>query len=604
MAHRLNMRSLTSSSLSALRRSALLGVLSSSAVAWGSDAVPPPITPAVSTGESSSRDGALVIGNEAYHALPQAQWATNDARAFVDWLAQSRGVSAYRTMLVENADEKTISKAARRLRWRVRRNGTAWIYYAGHGIVLPDGRRALVPIDANGVAIDTAAIPFDDLADSVLRNRSAGRLVVIVDSGFGGVGRDGFEVVPGRDSPEPRAVREDNDRLVMWVADVGLEPSQVYPAAKQGLFTWTVLGGLRGWADGSVMGETDGRVTLQEAQVFAKDAGVMLGRDVHPSIDRRPEQQTVSIVQGPALEARPTAETFEALADADVALRLAAAEDRVRSDASLFWQDTLQQAQAGGPGGRQALEAYIAEFEGATVSVERRVYLEQVVSARRMLETYDESAPPSAPAGEAAAAPATCDNLVDLEPDAMMGTLSPAVATCLERRVRTDRMQTDRNKVSRLLIVNAEAARAVEEWERLMHRHLEDIDRSDPDLCLRYAAYLHKTRDVELAEDAIRWAGVALENKHIWDGDAYVKKVSGLHRLRAEAAHRLWVSAEKARAADPNPDSDRMAREFRGDAKSYSREWLDYVRAAGLGTDRAYQMCLSAAGAEMFCAAE
>ena len=82
----------------------------------------------------------------------------------------------------------------------------------------------------------------------------------------------------------------------------------------------------------------------------------------------------------------------------------------------------MAMVQQGGPEGREALEAYVAEFREATIQVEREVYLPQVADARRLLLNYDESAPPSMPAtAEVAAPPADCEDLVALEGAAMMG---------------------------------------------------------------------------------------------------------------------------------------------------------------------------------------
>ncbi len=572
-------------------------------------AEPPAVEPPIASGEVSSRDIAVVIGNEAYHGLPQAQWAAVDARSFRDWLTTARGVSPYRTTYLENVDRKTIDKYVKKLRRKVKKDGTVWIYFSGHGVTLPDGRRALIPIDATGASVAAEAMPLESLYADFLDNKQVRRVVVVVDAGFGTRSRDGFELLPGTTAVTPGPMPASDPRLVVWVADEGLGPNQVYPAVKHGLFTWTVLGGLRGWADG-VVGEKDGKVSLYEAQVFASDAIAMLGRVGMPSIDARPAVQDIPMAQGAGLEAFPGADLFEALADEDARVRFQAHEDRVRSDAEAFWQDTLAMVKGGGPQGRAALEAYISEFQAATVKVERRVYLPQVSDARRMLDAYSESAPPPPPpvtrtdGGAAPVASASCDDLVALEASAMLGELGAGAIACLERRIVSERIQTTRNKISRLLIVDAESRKDLAEWERFVQRHLEDIDRSDPDLCMRYAVHLHKSGGVDLAEDAIRWSGYALENKHVWETKDYVKKVSGLHRLRAEAAHRLWVDAERIYASEPNPETDRMTREYRGMAKSYSREWLDFVRAAGLETERAYQMCLTASGAEMFCAAE
>ena len=261
-------------------------VVSLASTAWASEIEPPSVQPPLATGEKSSRDAALIIGNEAYHALPQSQWAATDARAFRDWLKVSRGGSTYRTTFLENVGAQEIRKRSKRLKWRVKKGGTAWVYYAGHAVVLPDGRRAVVPIDVAGSSIDATSIPLDDLVVHVLKNRRVRRVVLVVDAGFGSSGRDGYELVPGRQEHEPRPLPT-TDRLVVWTASATTGPTPLYEAAKQGLFTWTVLGGLRGWADGVATGEADGKVTLQEAQLFAADAAAMLGRDLYPSMDTR-----------------------------------------------------------------------------------------------------------------------------------------------------------------------------------------------------------------------------------------------------------------------------------------------------------------------------
>lgn len=188
-----------------------------------------------------------------------------------------------------------------------------------------------------------------------------------------------------------------------------------------------------------------------------------------------------------------------------------------------------------------------------------------------------------------------------LESPAMLGQLSAGQRRCLDGRIAAERLQTTKDKLSRLLLVNAQAAGDRSEWERLMVRHLEDIDRSDPDLCFSYAIHLHKSGDLDAAEEAVRWADVALENKQRWEGDAHVKRVYGLLRLRAEAGNRLWIDAEKRYQKEPTGDNDADVRDYRGLAKDTSREWLDYARAAGQPTDTPYKLCMSAAGTREFC---
>ena len=138
----------------------------------------------------------------------------------------------------------------------------------------------------------------------------------------------------------------------------------------------------------------------------------------------------------------------------------------------------------------------------------------------------------------------------------------------------------------------------------VISRHLEDFDRSDPNLCFRYAVHLHKLDlersgdeiSAEFAEDAIHWADVALENKAIWPAGPYKKNVYHLMKLRAEAGARLWQSAAERYAQDDTRENEAMTNEYKGMAMSLAREWLDYARASKQPSEKAMQLCASAAG--------
>jgi len=151
-----------------------------------------------------------------------------------------------------------------------------------------------------------------------------------------------------------------------------------------------------------------------------------------------------------------------------------------------------------------------------------------------------------------------------------------------------------------LLINNADAKGDKAEWERLVKRHLEDIDRSDPDMCYKYALQLSRG-GVGRASGVIRWADYALENKAKWQGNTYKSRVYALLKLKAEAAARLWDNAEKAYTANRTDENEAASNKYRGMAKEYAREWLDYAKASGQDTSTAMSMCVSAAGSTAFC---
>lgn len=197
----------------------------------------------------------------------------------------------------------------------------------------------------------------------------------------------------------------------------------------------------------------------------------------------------------------------------------------------------------------------------------------------------------------------SCDDLVALEPAALMGRMLPGQVKCLEGRLNGADLQTEKDKISRVLMQNAEAAGNKSEWERLIKRHLEDIDRSDPNLCFKYALHLSRG-GVGRAWGVIKWADYALENKQQWTGSTYKARVNALYQLRAEAAVKLWEDANAKMLAASGDDRSKLEADevkLRGMAKDYSREWLDYARAAGEDIKKPMALCVSTAGSKKFC---
>ena len=192
-----------------------------------------------------------------------------------------------------------------------------------------------------------------------------------------------------------------------------------------------------------------------------------------------------------------------------------------------------------------------------------------------------------------------CDDLVSLEAPAMMGNLGVGRRKCLESRI-SGSSQTTKNKISRVLISDAEARGDRSDWERLMKRHLEDIDRSDPNLCFTYAIHLSRG-GVGRAHGVIRWADYALENKQQWSGSTYKKNVYGLYKLRAKAANKLWQASETKYVEDRSDENESKAKKYRDLTKNYGREWLDYARASSQSTKSPLSLCVSAAGSTEFC---
>jgi hypothetical protein len=559
-------------------------------------AVLPDVEPAVQTSERASRDAAVVIGNEGYRELPQATYAGLDAPAFQDWLLRSAGLRTRSLLSVQNASADQLRAEIKKAARKVSSGGTLWIYFSGHGTLTDDGRRALVGIDAKADDIAAGSLPLAEVAALVARERRVGRAILVADAGFGPLTRDGVVLVPGRSVALAEDLASLDGKLVPWLADGGTETAASFPPGKHGQFTWLVLGALRGWADGELTGVRDAKVSLGEAQAYVTWRVRNLGRDNSPTRDARADAQALVLISGRHFEQSPPDDLFSVVSLEERQRRFNEAETRLRAEANAFWQDTLRIAGQGGPAAKKALEAFIKEYEGAAVTVEWGLALPEVKAARQVLANIDSKGIQAV--AEAAVEP--CDDLVAMEGAASLGQLSQGQRNCLEKRISAERLQTRKDKVSRVLIANAEVAGDQKEWERLMQRHLEVVDRSDPNLCFRYALYLHKD-EASRQPEAIRWADYALSNRQVWVGEEHVKRVSGLYRLRAESASRLWEDAEQSYLSDRSPEAEAASAKYRGWTMNYAREWLDYARAAKINIDAPYKLCMSASGTEDFC---
>jgi len=193
-----------------------------------------------------------------------------------------------------------------------------------------------------------------------------------------------------------------------------------------------------------------------------------------------------------------------------------------------------------------------------------------------------------------------CDNLVQLEAAAMMGQVKPGQRQCLEKRVNSDESLTNKRQVSRVLINDAFGRRDMVQWERLVKRHLQKYDQSDPNMCFAYAIHISK-KGSAYSTQVIRWTEKALENKQLFSAGAdFKKKVYSLYQLRSFAAKTLWEAAEKTAVSERTEGSQADAKKYRGMTKNFSREWLDYARASGQQTKRPMTLCVAASNME-FC---
>lgn len=575
---------------------------------------PPDVDTPLKGSGRAKKDAALMVTVEDYTLLADVSFATRDGEGVLGWLTETHGVERF--VMVVNPDRNTLRRKVDEAARLVRRGGTLWVYFSGHGAVDADGRRLLLTREA--ASDDLVGVALNDLVSDVADSR-ARQGVIILDTSFAGVGRLGeplgFSAAPDLGVlPTPA-----QKNVTVWAAASAGELAGAYPDANHGMFTYFVLGALRGWADGAIGGRANGEVSLEEAQAYvAKTIKQVGGKGYNPTREPREDVLRWVLARSSLLEIGPDKDLLATLAQAEKARRVREATDSAIAVANAEWLEIAVTTAVASPEGIERLNAFIKKYELATVTVDGvalAIVVPQVADARARLDQFarDEqkakgkkkrkrgTKKAKTPPPPAVSATALCDDLIKLEPAAMSGTLSPEQTACIESKITMSSRQTERDKLSRVLLANAESRGDVAEWMRLAERHLQDVDRSDPDLCFRYALTLSRTGTLEDGEEVLHWIGYALENKQAWEGPTYISRVYNLFRLQAEVATRMWIDAEQDYQDERSEENAVNAEDFRGLAKNAAREWLDYARASGQDPERAYALCQAAAGSPNFC---
>lgn len=126
---------------------------------------------------------ALVVGNNDYREWPRLQTALNDARDLAALLERKYGFTEVR--LLENVTRDTLIGALEDLREKLTSSDNLLVYYAGHGDLMKEQRKAFwIPIDGglgrfgDWVSLDDVALHLDLMA--------AKHVLVVADSCFAG----------------------------------------------------------------------------------------------------------------------------------------------------------------------------------------------------------------------------------------------------------------------------------------------------------------------------------------------------------------------------------------------------------------------------------
>jgi hypothetical protein len=230
----------------------------------------PDVIEPLRTGDTAKSDAAVVIGLERYAFLPEVPFANRDANAFFNFLRFSRGIPEDQIQLLAGSNREQILAALERATRQVGPGGRLWVYFAGHGGAAPaTGERLLLGDDAkvDSTTWMARAVSLTEMTAAVRGHNT----LIVLDACFTGTGRSG-DALTGERFAIPTWVASPKDDVTIWAATSSSQPAAPFGEVGHGLFTYFVVGALRGWADGKLSGTKDGLVTLDEAQAYAASA--------------------------------------------------------------------------------------------------------------------------------------------------------------------------------------------------------------------------------------------------------------------------------------------------------------------------------------------
>jgi len=389
----------------------------------------PRIDDPLRTGQTAVEDSAVVIGIEEYPFLElDVPYALRDAEAFESLAIYTLGIPPSRVHLLRSPTCAQMVKALQRAGEETGADGKVYVFFAGHGASSTEGERLILGAD---VPYDLDL--FEDSGLTLARvQRLAGiggaHVVLMVDACYIGVGRTGGALIEGGRTFVPRSALESEPRSTVWNAAGFDEVAGPLDAVQHGAFSYFAIGALRGWADGELDGKRDGRVSTDEANRFVTRALKEVGiRSQHPSLvgeegvlaagrnlegapdlmalrEAIPTAGRTGTGSGSAggakastdggLDIAELARRAEAAREAEAALHAAVedelsdAESRLKQDARGEWLALAALLEHPDAHSRKVVEAYVAKYEAAAVSVQgqtRSVEVAQVDEAREWL---------------------------------------------------------------------------------------------------------------------------------------------------------------------------------------------------------------------------
>lgn len=232
---------------------------------------------------------AVVIGVENYQYVPDATYAYNDAEVFREYLAETLGMKRQRIKLATNtkATQAEFTKLLGPNGWLARNivkgKSDVVVYFSGHGIASPDAMSSgILPFDVDPNY--SVGLPTDQLYKD-LSAMGARSVTVFLDACFTGQTRSS-EMLIANARPivvRPKASSVPSNVTVISAAS-GSQISGAIEEKEHGLFTYYVLKGLGGEADGN----KDAVLKTEELSAYVsskvQEQAALSGREQTPEL--------------------------------------------------------------------------------------------------------------------------------------------------------------------------------------------------------------------------------------------------------------------------------------------------------------------------------
>ncbi len=266
-----------------------------------------PLTVDVDQNIPKSRNGnpdaiAIILGVESYSNIPGVTFAKRDAAIFKEYATSVLGVPNSKNNVYYKTDQEVTKGELLKLftgngwlKKRAQPSSDVYIFFAGHGA--PDIKNEspyLIPFDGDANYPSQTGFSLTQMYEELAR-LNARSVTVFLDACFSGGTRENQMLLA---DARPVLIKVKNpillsDKLVVFSASSGSEISSGYPDMKHGLFTYFLLKGLRGEADGN----RDRTLTIDELESYvvrqvSRTAGT-LDREQTPQVVGRDKSKTL-----------------------------------------------------------------------------------------------------------------------------------------------------------------------------------------------------------------------------------------------------------------------------------------------------------------------